>query len=152
MCVCGSLAKHYYRFCVRTLRDAQRITYFPCSCVCLPPAATQALRADVSSSDAGADGVGGGGNGGQLHARKCDVTNESEVLAAFAWIRSTFGGVDVFVNNAGRMQAAFMIGAYLYYIYSAIHTSGIQVGKSFIIRRCCAMDFKKCITFFFKDF
>lgn len=46
-----------------------------------------------------------------MYARKCDVTNESEVLAAFAWIRSTFGGVDVFVNNAGRMQAALMLGA-----------------------------------------
>lgn len=68
---------------------------------------SKALCADVSSGDH---------NGrtanvvGALYARKCDVTNESEVVAAFAWIRSTFGGCDVFVNNAGRMQAAFMIG------------------------------------------
>lgn len=47
---------------------------------------------------------------GRIYGRKCDVTNESEVLAVFAWIRNTLGGVDVFVNNAGIMKAAFLIG------------------------------------------
>lgn len=65
-----------------------------------PPPLTSADGGDRNS----------GGSSGRLYARKCDVTNESEVLAAFAWIRSTLGGVDVFVNNAGRMHAAFMIG------------------------------------------
>lgn len=58
--------------------------------------AIEALATDVSGS-------------GRIYGRKCDVTNESEVLSAFAWIRDTLGGVDVFVNNAGIMKAAFLI-------------------------------------------
>ncbi|XP_071944509.1 dehydrogenase/reductase SDR family member 11-like [Antedon mediterranea] len=38
---------------------------------------------------------------GLLHAVKCDVTKEDEILAMFAEIKEKFGGVDVCVNNAG---------------------------------------------------
>lgn len=38
---------------------------------------------------------------GSLHSFKCDVQSEDEVVAAFAWIVQTFGGVDVLINNAG---------------------------------------------------
>lgn len=41
---------------------------------------------------------------GELHSFKCDVSNEEDVLAAFAWVISKFGGVDVLVNNAGVMR------------------------------------------------
>jgi len=39
--------------------------------------------------------------GGKALAIACDVTNPSEVRAAFAKIAETFGGVDIVVSNAG---------------------------------------------------
>ncbi|KAG5670238.1 hypothetical protein PVAND_000515 [Polypedilum vanderplanki] len=36
-----------------------------------------------------------------LHAIKCDVSIEAEVIRAFAEIEKRFGGVDVLINNAG---------------------------------------------------
>ncbi|XP_055844188.1 farnesol dehydrogenase-like [Episyrphus balteatus] len=33
--------------------------------------------------------------------RKCDVTNEAEVIATFDWIEQALGGTDILVNNAG---------------------------------------------------
>lgn len=41
---------------------------------------------------------------GVLHFRKCDVTNENEVKLTFDWIKATFGGIDVLVNNAGIVR------------------------------------------------
>lgn len=38
---------------------------------------------------------------GTLHSFKCDVQNEEEVVAAFAWVVQKFGGIDVLINNAG---------------------------------------------------
>lgn len=38
---------------------------------------------------------------GQLHAQKCDLTKEDDILALFAWIKDNLGGVDVCINNAG---------------------------------------------------
>jgi NAD(P)-dependent dehydrogenase (short-subunit alcohol dehydrogenase family) len=37
---------------------------------------------------------------GKLYAVKCDVTNESDVQAAFKWAKDNLGGVDILVNNA----------------------------------------------------
>ncbi|XP_043659374.1 farnesol dehydrogenase [Drosophila teissieri] len=37
----------------------------------------------------------------RFHGRKCDVSQEQEVIDAFAWIDATLGGADVLVNNAG---------------------------------------------------
>ncbi|PNF26476.1 Farnesol dehydrogenase [Cryptotermes secundus] len=37
---------------------------------------------------------------GKLHAVKCDVTKESDVQAAFKWVKANLGGVDILVNNA----------------------------------------------------
>lgn len=38
---------------------------------------------------------------GKLFARKCDVTQESDITTTFNWIESEFGGTDILVNNAG---------------------------------------------------
>jgi len=37
---------------------------------------------------------------GKLYAVKCDIGNESDVLAAFKWIKDNLGGVDILINNA----------------------------------------------------
>ncbi|KAK7874027.1 hypothetical protein R5R35_013430 [Gryllus longicercus] len=37
----------------------------------------------------------------RLVARQCDVSQEADVKASFAWVRAALGGVDVLVNNAG---------------------------------------------------
>ncbi|XP_026466757.1 farnesol dehydrogenase-like [Ctenocephalides felis] len=42
--------------------------------------------------------------GGELHPRQCNVTMEPQVLDTFAWIKKSFGGVDVLVNNAGIIR------------------------------------------------
>lgn len=44
-----------------------------------------------------------------LHSFKCDVRSEDEVKAAFAWITSKFGGVDVLINNAGVFRTQPLI-------------------------------------------
>lgn len=38
---------------------------------------------------------------GKLHALKCDLTKESDILAVFDEIRSKFGRIDICINNAG---------------------------------------------------
>ncbi|XP_038060830.1 dehydrogenase/reductase SDR family member 11-like [Patiria miniata] len=45
---------------------------------------------------------------GSLHAIKCDLTKEEEILAMFAEIKEKFGGVDVCVSNAGINHADSM--------------------------------------------
>ncbi|XP_014216047.1 farnesol dehydrogenase [Copidosoma floridanum] len=37
----------------------------------------------------------------KLHGIECDVTNEENVITAFAWIKENLGSIDVLVNNAG---------------------------------------------------
>lgn len=44
-----------------------------------------------------------------LHAYKCDVSSESDILAAFAWIKQQFGGVDILVNNAGLSRSGIKL-------------------------------------------
>lgn len=39
-----------------------------------------------------------------LHARRCDVASEADIVAAFAWIEEQFGGCDILVNNAGIVR------------------------------------------------
>ncbi|PNF16600.1 Dehydrogenase/reductase SDR family member 11 [Cryptotermes secundus] len=46
---------------------------------------------------------------GKLHALKCDVTKESEVQAAFKWIKTNLGGVDILINNAGAAYNSKLI-------------------------------------------
>lgn len=47
---------------------------------------------------------------GSLHSFKCDVQNEDEVVAAFAWVVQKFGGVDVLINNAGISKPGRLTG------------------------------------------
>jgi len=38
---------------------------------------------------------------GKLYALKCDIAKESDVQAAFKWVKDNLGGVDILINNAG---------------------------------------------------
>lgn len=50
--------------------------------------------------------------GGECLALRCDLRNESEILAMFEQIRERWGGVDVLVNNAGLgHEAPLLSGA-----------------------------------------
>ncbi|XP_072045549.1 dehydrogenase/reductase SDR family member 11-like [Amphiura filiformis] len=46
---------------------------------------------------------------GSLHAIKCDLRHEDEILAMFAEIKEKYGGVDVCVNNAGLAHPATLL-------------------------------------------
>ncbi|KAL9705493.1 hypothetical protein quinque_009011 [Culex quinquefasciatus] len=46
-----------------------------------------------------------------LHAVKCDVSKEADVLGAFEWVNSSLGGIDVMVNNAGVLRETRLIDA-----------------------------------------
>lgn len=39
-----------------------------------------------------------------LHARRCDVAQEADIVAAFGWIEERFGRCDILVNNAGVLK------------------------------------------------
>lgn len=39
-----------------------------------------------------------------IHGYECDVSKEESVKAAFKWIDSTFGGVNILINNAGKAK------------------------------------------------
>lgn len=38
---------------------------------------------------------------GVLHSIKCDVTSEKDIRAAFTWVDTVLGGVEILINNAG---------------------------------------------------
>jgi NAD(P)-dependent dehydrogenase (short-subunit alcohol dehydrogenase family) len=38
---------------------------------------------------------------GKVYAQSCDVSAESDVIAAFQWAEASLGGVDILVNCAG---------------------------------------------------
>lgn len=40
---------------------------------------------------------------GKLHALKCDVTEEEQVVNAFKWIKDNLGPIHVLINNAGTV-------------------------------------------------
>ncbi|XP_062565654.1 farnesol dehydrogenase-like [Armigeres subalbatus] len=44
-----------------------------------------------------------------LHAMKCDVSNENDIVATFKKIEKTFGGIDVLINNAGVVRDTRLI-------------------------------------------
>lgn len=48
----------------------------------------------------------------KLHAVECDITNELNVITAFAWIKENFGSIDVLVNNAGFTKESTLSGKF----------------------------------------
>lgn len=40
----------------------------------------------------------------KLYPIKCDLTQESEIKAAFNWIENSLGGIDILINNAGIIR------------------------------------------------
>ncbi|GAB0092767.1 hypothetical protein DMENIID0001_078010 [Sergentomyia squamirostris] len=44
-----------------------------------------------------------------LHAVKCDVSKEENIVNVFSWIDSKFNGIDVLINNAGIHKAIDLI-------------------------------------------
>jgi NADP+-dependent farnesol dehydrogenase len=54
---------------------------------------------------------------GKLHALKCDVTKENEVQAAFKWVKTNLGGVDILINNAGGAYSSKLTSTYDDYHY-----------------------------------
>lgn len=49
------------------------------------------------------------GKADRLHARKCDVTDDENVKAAFEWIRANVGIPHVLVNNAGLLREDYLL-------------------------------------------
>ncbi|XP_062140794.1 farnesol dehydrogenase-like [Drosophila sulfurigaster albostrigata] len=47
----------------------------------------------------------------RFHGRKCDVTEEQQVIETFAWVDQTLGGADVLVNSAGIVRHTMITGA-----------------------------------------
>uniref|UniRef100_A0A8D8FAF8 Farnesol dehydrogenase n=1 Tax=Culex pipiens TaxID=7175 RepID=A0A8D8FAF8_CULPI len=45
----------------------------------------------------------------RLHAVKCDVSKEEEILEAFRWVEENLGGVDVLINNAGVLPETTLV-------------------------------------------
>jgi NADP+-dependent farnesol dehydrogenase len=41
---------------------------------------------------------------GEIHALKCDISKEEEILNAVKWTREKLGGADVLINNAGVLH------------------------------------------------
>lgn len=46
-----------------------------------------------------------------LHAVKCDVSKEEDILKTFKWVEEKFGGVDVLINNAGILRQTDLLDA-----------------------------------------
>ncbi|XP_055612045.1 farnesol dehydrogenase-like [Uranotaenia lowii] len=48
---------------------------------------------------------------GNLHAMKCDVSDEQNILKTFKTINEKFGGIDVLLNNAGILRQTDLLEA-----------------------------------------
>ena len=46
---------------------------------------------------------------GSLHAIRCDLRKEEDILSMFAEIKDKFGGVEVCINNAGLAHPATLL-------------------------------------------
>jgi NAD(P)-dependent dehydrogenase (short-subunit alcohol dehydrogenase family) len=50
------------------------------------------------------------GSAGKLHAIRCDVSKEEDVLHAFSEVKKRLGGVDILINNAGLVHETLLSG------------------------------------------
>ena len=50
---------------------------------------------------------------GKLFGVKCDISNQSDVLAAFKWVKDNLGGVDILINNAAVATGAPLTSKWL---------------------------------------
>ncbi|XP_059612423.1 farnesol dehydrogenase-like [Phlebotomus argentipes] len=46
---------------------------------------------------------------GNLHAVKCDISKEDDIVRVFDWIVKKFNGIDVLINNAGVLRETELI-------------------------------------------
>lgn len=51
---------------------------------------------------------------GKLYPVECDITNEKNVISAFAWVKDHLGPLSVLVNSAGIIKESSLIGAKFY--------------------------------------
>lgn len=58
-------------------------------------------------------------NGGEIHAKKCDLSNETEILSLFQWVKEKFGHLNVLICNAGIMKANLVTSEFLF-LYNRI--------------------------------
>lgn len=47
---------------------------------------------------------------GTIHAMKCDLTIDKDIIETFKKIENTYGGIDVLVNCAGIIKIGGLIG------------------------------------------
>ena len=47
---------------------------------------------------------------GELYALKCDMSEENQILEAFAWVKENLGPISVLINNAGFIRPTTLTG------------------------------------------
>ncbi|EDS44406.1 fixR [Culex quinquefasciatus] len=67
------------------------------------------LARRVERVEALRDDLEDGESRNRLHAVKCDVSNEEDILEAFRWVEENLGGVDVLINNAGVLPETTLV-------------------------------------------
>ena len=60
---------------------------------------------------------------GELHAVQVDLSVESELDAAVAWVQTNLGGIDVLINNAGVFHTTSLAGGILLYYISFFNSN-----------------------------
>lgn len=78
----------------------------------------------------------------KIHPVKCDVTNDTQVEEAFAWVEKHLGGVDVLINNAGAFRD---VGILQYEKPMAELKLLIDLNFTAVVR-CARLAFKSMIT------
>jgi NAD(P)-dependent dehydrogenase (short-subunit alcohol dehydrogenase family) len=58
--------------------------------------------------------------GGELHAVQVDLSVESELEAAVAWVQTNLGGIDVLINNAGVFHTTSLAGGSYFFFLNSI--------------------------------